>query len=135
MTKITINAPDSHLAVRDFLNLVQKVWPGAYNPNKAATALENTQNFTAWDGDILIGCARLLTDGYFFSTIPEILVDPAYQKMGIGKALMEKLWAHSPSSLAFGVQSGNEDFFEELGYEKGLPMYQRRKDRNQATPE
>ena len=130
MKNLRICAPDSQLDPLVFLNLVQRVWPGTYDADRTATALEKSINFTAWDGEKLIGCARLLTDGYFFSTIPEILVDPTYQKTGVGQALMEKLWLFSPSSLAFGVQSGNEGFFEKLGYEKGLPMYRKRKDRN-----
>jgi GNAT superfamily N-acetyltransferase len=42
-------------------------------------------NMTAWDEDRLVGCARLLTDGYFLTTITEILVLPDYRKKGIGR--------------------------------------------------
>jgi GNAT superfamily N-acetyltransferase len=35
-----------------------------------------------------VGCVRVLTDGYFFATIPEILVLPVYRRRGIGWELM-----------------------------------------------
>lgn len=43
---------------------------------------------TARDGERLIGCLRILTDGCFFGTITELLVLPAYQKQGIGSRLL-----------------------------------------------
>ena len=107
-----------------------QVWPGDYQVDKTKAALQKTVNSTAWEGERLVGCVRLLTDGYFFSTISEILVDPAFQKLGIGSQLMRLAWENAPSSLAFGVQPGNEAFFEKLGYKTGLPSYQQKKDRN-----
>jgi len=71
----------------------------------------------------------VLSDGYFFGTIPEIMVDPAYQRRGVGRHLMELAWEHSPSSLFLGAQPGNEGFFEKLGFERGMPAYLRRKRR------
>ena len=45
-------------------------------------------SLTAWDGTELVGCLRILTDGCFFGTIPEVLVLPRYQRQGIGSALL-----------------------------------------------
>ena len=118
------------LTVDAFLKLVEKVWPGNYNEERAGESLKKTHNITAWHKNELIGCVRLLSDGYFFSTITEILVDPIYQKRGVGKKLMELAYQESPSNLSFGVQPGNEAFFEKLGYEKGLRSYQKKKERN-----
>ena len=120
---------DHNLSASTFLNLVNKVWPGKYHSEKSEIALKKTTNITAWHNCTLVGCVRLLTDGYFYSTITEILVHPDYQGQGIGSKLMELVYKLSPSSLAFGVQSGNEAFFSKLGYEKGLETYQKKKDR------
>ena len=57
-----------------------------------------------------MGCVRLLSDGYFFSTITEILVDPRYQNQGVGSKLMKLVFRESPSSLSFGIQPGKEAF-------------------------
>lgn len=130
MPEITYHIDPEKLTAHSFLKLVNKVWPGEYDREKTALAIKRTFNIIAMDGKELVGCVRLLSDGYFYSTITEILIDPAYQKQGIGKKLMELVFQASPSSLAFGVQSGNELFFEKIGYEKGLITYQKRKERN-----
>ena len=70
-----------------------------------------------------------LRDGCFFSTVTEVLVDPACRRQGIGRRLMELAWGASPTSLQFGVQPGNEGFFEEVGFEPALMSYGKRKPR------
>ena len=65
---------DRSLSGETFLDFVQQVWPGAYNLEQTRAALSKTMNFTAWDGGQLAGCLRVLTDGCFFGTIPELLV-------------------------------------------------------------
>lgn len=129
MNTIIYKHDDQHLTADTFLKLVNRVWPGEYSPPKTRLAIEKTINVTAWDQSRLVGCVRLLTDGYFFSTVTEILVDPDYQKQGIGARLMKMVWEESPCSLSFGVQPGNEPFFEKLGFERGLPSYQKKKAR------
>ncbi|HKW10347.1 MAG TPA: GNAT family N-acetyltransferase, partial [Gemmatimonadaceae bacterium] len=96
---------EDNFAVDDFLALAQRVWPRAYARDAAAAALARTVNIGAWDGDRLVGSIRVLTDGYFFATIPEILVDPAYQRRGIGRRLMELALDRAPrGKLGFGAQ-------------------------------
>ena len=56
----------------------------------------------------LIGTVRILSDGYFFGTIPELMVDPEYQGQGIGKRLRELAWDASETSLFFGARPGKE---------------------------
>jgi GNAT superfamily N-acetyltransferase len=127
-------AEEPGLSADDFLGLAQRVWPGDYAADAVRAALGRTINLTARVDGVLVGCVRILTDGYFFGTIPEILVDPAYQGWGIGRALMERAWERSPTGLFFGAQPGNEPFFEKLGYERSMAAYARRKPRLRGTP-
>ena len=127
--EIRYKADDQTVLVSRFLALAQSVWPRDYNADLAQQALHRTLNITAWDGDKLVGCVRILSDGYFFGTISEILVDPAYQRQGIGRRLMDLAWEHSPTSLFLGAQPGNEGFFEKMGYEPSMASYVRRKPR------
>ncbi len=129
MDSITYIVDDKKINVASFLELVQKVWAGIYHEELTKEALEKTINITAWCGDKLVGCVRILTDGYYFGTITEILVTPEYQGKGIGKALMELAWEATPTSLFFGSQPGNEAFFEKLGYERSIQSFQKRKPR------
>jgi ribosomal protein S18 acetylase RimI-like enzyme len=118
------------LIQNSFLYLAQKVWRGSYNKEMTQDALGKTINITAWNDGVLIGCVRILTDGYYFGTIPEIFVMPEYQKRGIGKKLMELAWEASPTSLFFGAQPGNETFFEKLDFTKSIQSYVKKKQRN-----
>jgi len=127
--RITYVVDDNKLTVEDFLSLVNNIWTGNYEPKLVEEALQKTINITAWDNQQLIGCVRILTDGYFFGTVPEILVLPSYQGKGIGKQLMELVWDVSPTSLFFGSQPGKEEFFEKLGYTKSIQSFQKRKER------
>jgi ribosomal protein S18 acetylase RimI-like enzyme len=120
---------DEHLSTDDFLKLAQAVWPDKYDRLKTARALQHTLNISAWQGNQLVGCVRILSDGYLFSTLPEILVHPEFQGLGVGRRLMELAWENAPTSLFFGAQPGNSDFFEKMGFERGLEGYFRRKPR------
>jgi len=129
MNQIEYRVRDGDLSAQDFIALAERVWPGEYNPSMASLALQRTLNITAWAGSELVGSVRILTDGYFFGTIPELLVDPAYQGQGVGHRLMELAWEASPTSLFFGAQPGKEQFYEALGFERSLQSFARRKPR------
>ncbi len=114
---------DKRLKAPEFIAFVNGVWPGEYDPDRTQEALSRTVNITAYDGDRLVGCLRILTDGYFFGTITELLVLPAYQRKGIGSRLLGLAGTHTPTMLYFGSQPGAEAFYEKNGCRKGLPSY------------
>src|SRR5271157_243905 len=87
---------DPRLDAGTFLALVARVWPGDYDPARIARALARTTNITAWDGQDLVGCLRLLTDGYLFATVPEMLAHPVYRRRGIGRELLRRAVALAP---------------------------------------
>ena len=62
---------DQELETPVFLSFVNKIWPGTYDVDKTRAALSKTLNITAYDGQVLVGCLRILTDGYYFGTITE----------------------------------------------------------------
>jgi ribosomal protein S18 acetylase RimI-like enzyme len=111
-------------AADEFLALAQRVWPRDYSLADTAAALQRTINIGAWDGSRLVGSIRILTDGYFFATIPEILVDPEYQRRGIGQRLMELALERTPrGKLAFGAQPESVTFFDRIGCERKLTSF------------
>lgn len=114
---------DRQLDAKLFVSFVNKVWKGNYNIERTEQALSKTINITAYDGDILVGCLRILTDGYFFGTITELLVLPEYQKHGIGSKLLQLAKKHTPTMLYFGSQPGIEAFYEKNGCMKSLQSY------------
>lgn len=115
-----IKYSDNGFEADAFVTLAKRVWPREYDLAAAAAALARTTNIGAWEGKRLIGAVRVLTDGYFFATVPEILVDPDYQRRGIGRELMFRALAAAPRGmLFFGAQPQSVGFFEKLGCEPG----------------
>ena len=114
---------DNQLDAKMFISFVNKIWDGNYDIKKTQNALSKTINITAYDGDILVGCIRILTDGYFFGTITELLVLPEYQKQGIGSKLLKLAKENTPTILYFGAQPGAEIFYEKNGLKKSLQSY------------
>lgn len=114
---------DRKLTASVFLDFVNQVWQGDYDMERTRQALSRTMNITAYDDGKLIGCLRILTDGYFFGTITELLVLPKYQKKGIGSRLLELARENTPSMLFFGAQPGVEGFYEKNGCQKSLQSY------------
>lgn len=114
---------DKQLKASVFLSFVNQVWPGNYDMERTQNALSKTLNITAYDNKMLVGCLRILSDGYFFGTITELLVLPEYQKKGVGSKLLQLAKANAPTMLYFGSQPGAESFYEKNGCQKSLQSY------------
>lgn len=114
---------DKRLTASVFLPFVNQVWPGDYDIEETQNALSKTTNITAYDGNRLVGCLRILSDGYFFGTITELLVLPDYQKKGIGSRLLQLAKENTPAMLYFGAQPGMEAFYEKNGCQRSLQSY------------
>ena len=118
--QIEYRTGESAVPPEAFLALAYRVWPRDYNLALTAMALTKTINIGAWAGNQLAGSVRVLSDGYLFNTVPELMVDPDYQRQGIGRALMQRAVDLAPGGrLFFGAQPGNEAFFERAGFQRG----------------
>ena len=120
---------DRELNASIFIDFVNKVWQGNYDMDKTQIALSKTINLTAYDNDKLIGCLRILSDGYYFGTITELLVLPQYQKQGVGSKLLQLAKDNTPTMIYFGSQPTVEQFYEKNGCQKSLQSYIIKKER------
>ena len=114
---------DKMLHAPEFVSFVNRIWPREQQLEKAEAALRKTFNITAYDGENLVGCLRILTDGYYFGTITELLVLPAYQRQGIGSRLLQLARENTPTMLYFGAQPEAEAFYEKNGCQRSLQSY------------
>ena len=121
---IDFRVDDRSLDAAAFLAFVDQVWPGSYDPERTRTALSRTLNITAYDGEKLVGCLRILTDGYYFGTITELLVLPAYQRQGIARRLLTHCLDDIREQGMVGahlITAGEgvlPQFYEEFGFTK-----------------
>lgn len=74
---------------------------------------------TARDNEELIGIARCLTDSVFIWYLQDIIVHPAHQRRGIGRALFQQCLAPFHSVRAWVLMTDDEPhqraFYESLG--------------------
>lgn len=121
---------DVGLDATEFVAFAAKIWPGNYDIDKTSGALLKTLNITAYDSNILVGCVRVLSDGYYFGTITELLVLPEYQRQGIGSKLLQLAKDNTPTMLYFGARPEVEAFYEKNGCQKGMQSYTIKKKRS-----
>lgn len=53
---------------------------------------------TAWDGELLVGVSRSITDWVWTTYLADLAVRDTYQRQGIGKELMRRTQAAAPQA-------------------------------------
>ncbi len=75
---------------------------------------------SAYDGDRLVGFGRIISDGAIHALIADLIVRPAYQRRGIGSALLEQLLTRCRAGGIHSVQlfcaNGKAAFYERHGF-------------------
>ena len=64
---------DKGLNANTFISFVKRIWPGNYDYEKTPDALVKTMNITAYENGELVGCLRLLSDGYYLGRLQSCL--------------------------------------------------------------
>ncbi|WP_135550480.1 GNAT family N-acetyltransferase [Paenibacillus cymbidii] len=88
---------------------------------------------TARDGGRLVGLLRALTDYSYCCYISDIAVDGAYQRMGVGKRLLELLrheLGEDEVQYVLTSAPGAVGFYEKLGFERADKAFVIRRKRN-----
>jgi N-acetylglutamate synthase-like GNAT family acetyltransferase len=85
-------------------------------------AIHNSQLLiTAWEGERLIACARVLTDYVYRAVVFDVIVHPDYQGKGLGRQVMEQIVNH-PSlkevEYYFLYTADKQGFYRRLGWQE-----------------
>ncbi|MEO7988091.1 MAG: GNAT family N-acetyltransferase [Chryseolinea sp.] len=80
---------------------------------------------TAWQGDLLIGVSRALSDFSFCCYLSDLAVDEAFQKQGIGKELIRLTHeaAGENSSLTLLAAPKAAAYYPKIGMEQFTDCY------------
>jgi N-acetylglutamate synthase-like GNAT family acetyltransferase len=75
---------------------------------------------TAWDGENLVGSARVITDFGFYCYIADLAIEKEYQNHGIGHELVNEIIKQVGEETTFVVISPPEtiDYFPKIGFER-----------------
>lgn len=76
---------------------------------------------SVWDSDRLIGFARATSDGVYRATIWDVAIDPDYQKLGLGRKLVETVLNHPLMNRVERVYlntTHQQSFYERIGFKR-----------------
>jgi ribosomal protein S18 acetylase RimI-like enzyme len=82
-------------------------------------ALTNsTLVISAWERELLVGFARVLSDKVFRATIWDVIVHPDYQREGIGSMIIEKIITHPTLRNVdrFWLNTKQPEFYKKFGF-------------------
>ena len=94
-------------------------WPRGYQLDKLRrTFSRSDQVITAWDGEKLVGLVNTIADGTVTAFIPYLLVNPEYQKQGIGGTLIGMIVsAHEGyERIVLLTEKDTVDFYKKCGF-------------------
>ena len=75
---------------------------------------------TAWDGELLVGISRNLTDFCYIAYLADLAVHESYQKMGIGKELIRRTQAELGNECRVILLSAPKavGYYPHIGFER-----------------
>ena len=78
--------------------------------------INSTLVYSAWDGNRLVGCIRVLSDKIFRSVVYDLAVLPEYQKKGIGSELLKRCMDTHPDSEWLVETESAINFYKKMGF-------------------
>ncbi|MCD8367635.1 MAG: GNAT family N-acetyltransferase [Clostridiales bacterium] len=96
-------------------------WVSGQYPTKLHKALMHSSTvITAWDGDTLVGLARVLDDSELVAYMHYVLVHPDYQHQGIANhmiALVKEKYKHYLYIEVMPEERKNAAFYQRFGFQ------------------
>ena len=73
---------------------------------------------TAWDGDLLVGISRSLTDFVYVTYLSDLAVRESYQRQGIGKELVRRTRSEAGPDTGIVLLSAPKavDYYPRIGF-------------------
>jgi ribosomal protein S18 acetylase RimI-like enzyme len=92
-------------------------WPERQE-QELARVLDSDLAIGAWDGDRLVGFARVISDGRFHAYIDDVLIHPDYQRAGLGSLLLTELLTslRHIETITLFCQPELVSFYEKQGF-------------------
>ena len=114
---------DRSISVEEFIDLLKRATLAQRRPVDSPTKIRKMLDHgnilvTAWAGDLLVGVSRALSDFSFCCYLSDLAVDEAFQRMGIGKRLVEethKVAGEKDSSLILLAAPAAVGYYPKIG--------------------
>ena len=108
---------------KDLLDLYNDVSWTAYTdePDLLLEAIKNSLKvWTLWDGEKLIGLARIIGDGATISYLQDILILKAYQGQGLGSKVLSQILDENKNIRQFVLLTDNSEMTKNFYKKAGL---------------
>ena len=114
---------DAPLTADDYIALLRRSTLGERRPIDDAAAIAGMVanaglTVTAWDGELLVGVARSVTDFTYCCYLSDLAVDEAYQRQGIGVELIARTQAAlgPRCNLILLAAPAAADYYSHIGF-------------------
>ncbi len=111
------------ITVNEFIEMRDSVGWGYPEKNTLLKGLSNSLfSVCAEHKDKIVGYGRIIGDGAFTLYIQDIMVKPAYQRSGLGTAIMTEIMTHIRDTYASGTMvclmsaKGKEKFYKKFNF-------------------
>ena len=120
-----IDYRENTLTPQEYLQMEHLVLEEMTTEEQAKRAISRQlYSVSAYEEENLVGIARLVGDGAIYWYVQDVWVLPAYQRKGIGSAMVRMLIRHVKQSSLPGTNvslclmcaKGKEGFYEKLGF-------------------
>jgi predicted N-acetyltransferase YhbS len=92
--------------------------PVADKDRMAAMLANASLVITAWDGDLLVGISRALSDFAYVTYLSDLAVRVSHQRMGIGKALVQRTRQAAPrTKIVLLAAPAAVDYYPHIGFQ------------------
>jgi predicted GNAT family N-acyltransferase len=114
---INYTPPTSAEAVQKLL--AQTDWANNRDIDGIQHMLVHSVCMGAWDGAVMVGFARVITDGKYRAFLEDVVVDAAYRGQGIGAGLVRAIMAQLDGieEIALFCQPHLIEFYAAFGFE------------------
>lgn len=109
------------ITAQDFIDILDKSTLGLRRPLQDLAAMQMMFDYGnvyvgAYDGDKLVGLARVMTDFVFTSYLSDLAIDEAYQHRGIGKQLIIEVKKFLPrAKIILLAAPAAEGYYPKIG--------------------
>jgi GNAT superfamily N-acetyltransferase len=130
-----IEQNDGAVSWEQVAGLFRAVGWGERDPNDVRAAFARcTFKAFAFEGNELVGFGRTVDDGQFYATVVDVVVSPAHQRKGIGRAIVEDIQSRLQGFLVVTLTAAPDvqPFYRQLGWRNQTTAMIRPRSKEQA---
>ena len=120
---------DRSLSATEFKTLADQTdWAHGRQDSDIVRSLQNCfAVLGVWDGDRIVGVARVISDGIYVAKILDVIVDGTYRGRGVGSEIMRRVLERCSHIEFVSLNCGSDQvgFYEKLGFKSGVRMSRR----------